>query len=311
VRWLVCLFILLIAPQAGAAEPFVLDSGIVVDGAAGTVYIMTPARQVEALNGRTGGVVWTSTQAAYPLMAHGDSLLALDPGKALVLLDRRTGRETRRCTPTGVSLKEDNLRALHHQGATYVFWSGGRVRVDMTSCGVAHLGRKEMRKLAMPDANRARDTARAGPHTLDGITVELVSKTVDTQAVLTLHRTTTNGTKSSKELGRARLSLPFHVSADGRQVLVAEQLEEQNKAGEFQFRASLWDMIRGHRLAHFVTTEYLDRYAFIGGRLVARGTPDKRVVAGKVVPRGSRVRAIDLENGREVWARPVYEPGRR
>ena len=61
-------------------ESFALSQCAVVQvGASPRLYLSGPSGEVEGVDLRTGGVLWHTASAAFPLMVRGDRLLALLP----------------------------------------------------------------------------------------------------------------------------------------------------------------------------------------------------------------------------------------
>src|SRR5712692_11643032 len=79
-------------------ESFALSQCAVVQvGASPRLYLSGPSGEVEGVDLRTGGVLWHTASAAFPLMVRGDRLLALlppvprTPGWRLGVLDVGSG----------------------------------------------------------------------------------------------------------------------------------------------------------------------------------------------------------------------------
>src|SRR5262245_43772920 len=96
------------AVAGGAADAVVLRPGAVVDPGRGVVYLMRPRGGIDALELSSGRSLWSTQDAAKPLLAAGELLIALAersrPGAAdpaspprldVVLLDARDGRPRR------------------------------------------------------------------------------------------------------------------------------------------------------------------------------------------------------------------------
>src|SRR6185295_12514080 len=112
--WLVVLAALTLgAPLAGAVE---LASGVVVDPERGTVYLAGAGGSLERLDGATGQLVWSTSEAVRPLAVHAGRVLAQARSRAgqlrLVILDGNGGgqllRETVLELPRGVEAPVDD-----------------------------------------------------------------------------------------------------------------------------------------------------------------------------------------------------------
>jgi hypothetical protein len=95
-----------------AASPFVMRPGVVVDPPAGRLYMMNPQGGIDAVEIGSGKLVWTTKDAAKPLTAYDDRVVAQaeqsrnSKGFPIDLLDTQNGRRVGSTivlpTPTGV-----------------------------------------------------------------------------------------------------------------------------------------------------------------------------------------------------------------
>src|SRR5688500_2202402 len=88
--------ILCILTAAGAVVAAEIAPGVAVDGSGSAVFLMSPARRVEARAVMTGALRWSSAEAVRPLAAAAGRLLAQAdaPGGRLdlVILDALSGQ---------------------------------------------------------------------------------------------------------------------------------------------------------------------------------------------------------------------------
>jgi hypothetical protein len=105
-------------PSAAGGPAFTLSAGVVVDPAAPVVYLARPEGEVEAFDPVSARVLWRSDDAARPLFALGDLLLAqreVGPGLPLAILDAATGDLRQRLDvplPDGLRAAIDETHAL-------------------------------------------------------------------------------------------------------------------------------------------------------------------------------------------------------
>jgi hypothetical protein len=72
--------------------------GVIVDGPRHTVFVMRDTNELEAVDVASGKTRWKTKQAEKPLWLSGTQLLA-QSATSLVILDARTGKLVRTCTP--------------------------------------------------------------------------------------------------------------------------------------------------------------------------------------------------------------------
>lgn len=119
------------AAPAPDSSPF--GAHTVVSPTRKTAYVMTETNgkaTLVALDLATGKRRWTSTTAAKPIIARGDSLVALDAGGKAMVLDARTGRKAKPCSAIAVSapfvdsLGTNQSATGHDDGTTlYMTWT--------------------------------------------------------------------------------------------------------------------------------------------------------------------------------------------
>ncbi len=122
-----------VAAAAPSVDSSSYGAHTVVSPARKTAYVMTQTKgtpTLVAIDLTTGKPRWTSTTAAKPIIARGNSLVALGAGGQAMVLDARTGRKAKPCSAIAVSapfvdgLGTNQAATGHDDGTTlYLMWT--------------------------------------------------------------------------------------------------------------------------------------------------------------------------------------------
>jgi hypothetical protein len=306
----------------------VAGPGVIVDRARGVVYAMAPDDAIEAIDIASGEVTWRSTDAAKPLIASGDRVLALQlPGGSsshlgVVSLAADTGAIAATCDsggPPGVTLAIDDQLGANYSsqgliagGNTYVVWS-----YNTHYAGGA---------APSPEREAASRTSGGGVLAADPATGCLSATDDDPMAQLGLRSDPDNPRRSLLGAGAGAASLEV-VTRDGASVLVVARGDSVTIEVPADAGHSLYPAISGD-LRHVLAVEHrpdtgsqpVYRWTLIdldaGSRVAQFDLPHSAgpfVVAGErlVMSYGGRVQAVDIAAGADAWHRPLRQTGYR
>jgi hypothetical protein len=325
----------------GAVRAAEIAPGVAVDGRGSAVFLMSPARRVEARDVVTGALRWSSAEAVRPLAAAAGRLLAqadAPEGRLdLVILDALSGRRVASQSmtlPDAVSAPIDEVLGTRFE--LRVLPSGPQVRLEWT------WERRPVRGALLVDEEE--DVLRAA----GAVVVDLPAGRFTTAAArppaegpaplppslaaeadagafrqrpqrvgarLVATQGTPDGRLLLKRWTEAGVPLPDaplpsgvtlqRGSVDGRHVLVSQPV-----AGASADRAHAWtvlDLDTGFPVASLATSTAAAPFAVVGGRvLVVQEAMGHRAAAGwQEQPR--RIEAFDAATGAPAWAQPVRD----
>ena len=298
-------------------EYVTLTQGVIArTGERPTIYMMSQTHGIDAVDARTGKLLWHSEAAQVPILVRGARLLAFTAdnlrGSLPVVVDATNGKKQGELAPAfqGFSIGEGmgtHGEALGRSTGDrdYVRWAqrswhagGAAFPADRMPPGsnqrTDYLVDWNARMLTPThDPIDAAITARKyttteldfGPFDAGGV---LASITTDAGRDV-LHRTRGSDKLPDIELV-AKHSIYFHVivAADGRHVAVAEQLQ-----GRIFYRTTVWDIARGDKVGGFERENIPVAFVVLGNRLLYYW-PDA-------------VHTIDLASGQAVYSRPTRD----
>ena len=295
------LLILLAASAFAAPAGVGLRDGVVVDTARSVAYVMHPQGGIEALNLRTGNVLWHSREAERPLTVAGNRLVAqaLTSGGELriVALDVRGGALAAKAgyrMPEGIQagVAETLEQAFHLTAMTS---EDGSVVLTWEVEELSGLPVRREQRLGSPEQMEAASRAsRQGTAVFDPSTGSL-SKTAARQMV----RPAVARSLSAPSSTEARFS-----SADGRHVLASRLVDG---AAALPYEWTISDAKSGAVLGSLRSEASMSPFAVVGGQLIHLSQPTLRMEGEKLAERPLRLRSVDLATGREAWHREIFD----
>jgi len=303
-----------LAPSSTA--PVALRDGVIVDAARGVAYVMNRGGGVDALRTSDGSTIWSSPEAARPLLVRGDLLVAQAEAKAagelpVLTLDRASGRTLSRAAvalPASLfaSVKDGprssfRVSASALDGGVLVRWEARR----------AGKGNELQGYVPSPDEGRAPETAAAPLHAraagelLQGSavldpragTVRLQAKTAVAAAPMAVAVLRTFS-------GLREVSGRKFLSADGRHVLVSEAVEPRQV-----FERYRWSIYTrgGDLVGELASHRSAAPFVVAGSRLLFESRPYGVRSGDEMVERPLQLRAFDLASGGEAWAQTLRQ----
>jgi hypothetical protein len=301
-----------IAPDA--PDVVALRDGVLVDRARGVTYLMNPEGRIDALRIADGALLWSSPDAAKPLLVIGDLLVAqAEPASAgelsAVTLDRGAGTLVARASvalPAGVwASVTDGPRTSFRVAAAP---SGSRVALTWESRRTGANGDFQGYVPApsegqAPDAGPATLAARLSVARVGGSALldprSGVVSTVEKAAVAPL---------SAPGLGTfdglAKVAGRKFLSADGRHVLASRLLDARQVVD--RYRWSIYTR-RGELLGETSADRSAAPFLVVGSRAVFEARPYAVREGGKTVGAPLRIRSVDLPTGLESWSQPLRQ----
>lgn len=302
-----------LAPDSATAVA--LRDGVIVDAARGVAYVMNREGRVDALRTADGAVVWSSPDAAKPLLVVGGALVAqAEPTAAgelpLVTLDRASGRLLTRAAvelPAGVWARlADGPR---HSFRTAAAERAGEVVVSWEAT-VREGGPELQGYVPAPEEGRAPGAApaqlqeRSREERLRGSAVlDPGSGAVRAAAKAHLAAPTPGAVLRTYD-GLAQVPGRKFLSADGRHVLVSRRT---GSADPFErYRWSIYT--RGGALVGELTSHRSAApFVVAGSRVLFEGLLSGTRVGEEMVIRPLRLQAVELASGAEAWAQPIRQ----
>ncbi|NOT01687.1 MAG: PQQ-binding-like beta-propeller repeat protein [Phycisphaerales bacterium] len=298
-----------------ADESFALRPGVVVEPQTKHIYLMTPARAVEALDAETGATLWTVSVAAQPLTV-GDGLLVCQwepdaPDDALDLIVLNTRENGKRESTAKVDLPAGVRAGIEHD-------LGGQFLVYAAADRTDSFVNWEFRRVAvrgMPTDDELPDEALP-----DGAPRPVENKQDTRGAVKIELRTGKAAAVNPEEVPQdRRASAPENLtgsegaptdptqrlSIDGAHTLRSKRIAKDDTWDKYEW--TIVETATGAKTGQ--TTSHLSQAAFmvIGGRLVFETGPFTRRTDAGLVEEPLTLRAVDLSTGKQVWSRPVRD----
>lgn len=299
-------------------EPVELRPGVVVDAARRVAYVMNPKGGVDALRLERGAVMWHSDQAARPVTAAGDLVVAQAevprPGNELQLrmLDARTGRSRRaaahilpqgtRATVVGNVAGAFSLQAIASGMEATLAWEF----VDRPLQGV----RPGALDVGVPPAERAAAQAQAAPDadlsTRTGVfRLDLGSgKSADAPAGETVAFAARRADVPTDARVSALAGQQF-ASADGRHVLTSERISDDSVWDKYQW--TVFETATGRRLGSLLDYRSHAPFIVVGTSIIYETGPFERRTEKGVISEPLRLRSVNLTTATLQWAREIRD----
>ena len=288
------------------ASPFELTAGVVIDPVAHLACVMSEKGGIDAVDLQSGERRWHSKDGDKPIALADHLLLAMEASSSkgqvlgLVVLDiHADGRSVRTQTvelPASVVTGVDDLR-------TSEFMIGGKAAgrdVAVSWAFASHLRRARGRLPPGEEGFAADPPVARGAFRIDLATGATSDATSGADLVPFL---------SSRPLS-ATEQLPIDkgvqfVSADGSHVLSAARVSRA--ATEDRYVWTLSDRASGRELGRMRTRWSSGPFFMSSNDVIFLTHRIGRWVEGKVVEEGVRVRAVDLDSGKERWVWPIRD----
>jgi hypothetical protein len=279
------------APLVGA---FLLRPGVVVDPGSGVLYAMRPGGGLDAIEIASGHTRWHTSEAAMPLAASGDLIVALaDHGASasfldVVLLSARDGRKqgaARVALPSGVWSSIDDgpgqslsVTAEVEGSGVVVVWTARQTPTTGVAPGEAELPMRTTRGAARIDPA----SARVEPLPADGLLV---------------------GGPGEAQL--PKVAGAQSLSVDGRHMLASERIADDSVWEKYRW--TIYALPGAKRLGELHSPFPQAPFFVTGTLLVFESRPFERRIDGTLVQRPLALRAVDLAAGAEVWTAPLRD----
>lgn len=295
------------APRPGgsaATAAGLLRDGVVLDPERGALYAMAPGGGIVAIRTVDGAVLWESREGARPLTLAGPVLVVEDEGAPratslrLTLLDvaargRLLGRiEAPLAAPTR-TLVDDGLGA------------GFRMQATAGPTGAVALWQAARREVpgALP-AGAEGPAALAVEASVGGFALDLPGRTATPIEVAAFPEP--RYLREVPEAARLPGSGPQYLSADGRTVAASERVARDPEWN--RYRWSVREAATGRVVGTFDHFTAIAPFVVDASTLVLETRPfQRRTPAGSYLRQPLSLRGIDLETGREIWARPIRD----
>lgn len=298
-----------------STEPVPLRDGVIIDAARGVAYVMDREGRVAALRTADGAVLWSSPDAAKPLLAVGDVLLAqAEPTAAgelpLVTLDRGSGRLLARAAvelPAGVWAQlADGPRhsfraaAVARAGEVVVSWEATRREAGPELQGYVPAPEEGL----APGAGPAQLRERSREERLRGSAV-LDPGSGAVRAAPKAHAAAPAAGAALRTFdGLAEVPGRKFLSADGLHVLVSRRAETDDPFERYRWSiytrgGALVGELSSHRSAA--------PFVVAGSRVLYEGLLSGVRVGEEMVIRPLRLQAVELASGAEAWAQPIRQ----
>lgn len=333
------------APAAPSAE---LVPGIVVDPAAGALYLAVPGGGIEALDAATGRPLWSSEEAARPLLAVGGRLLAQresGTGLPLALLNAAGGGLLRRFDaplPVGVRASVDQSLQADFRLAARASGDGAILEWEYLERDPSGTSPPDGRAFARRDLGSLRldlESGQAAPPGEDEAAageplpepVELLVAAGELRppwragAVLAaaqqLWEPAAGRLVLRRWLATTGEALPEVTLLEGRAVAVLPSADKRHllvvttrageAAGPEPYLWSLHLLATGEAVLERPAARSATPFVLLAGRLIFVEPPSGRRVEGRWEERPRRLRALEAASGVELWQRPVRDPAFR
>lgn len=302
-----------LAPDSAATVA--LRDGVIVDAARGVAYLMNREGRVDALRTADGAVLWSSPDAAKPLLVVGGVLVAQgEPTAAgellLVTLDLASGRLLARAAvelPDGVWAQlADGPRlsfraaAAERAGEVVVSWEATVRESGPELQGYVPAPEEGLAPGARPAQlqERSREERLHGSAVLDpgSGTVRAAPKSAAAAPAA--------GAVLRTYDGLAEVPGRKFLSADGHHVLVSRRTGSTDP-----FERYRWSIYtRGGALVGELTSHRSAApFVVAGSRLLFEALVSGMRVGKEMVIRPLRLQAVELASGAEAWAQPILQ----
>jgi hypothetical protein len=354
-RWLAFLFLFLSVFAAAAPVPasageqvvpegtFELLPGVVLDRSHPAIYLMRPDQGIDAVDPASGALLWSSREAAKPLLVYGDLLVAqTEPDRAdnlgIAFLSRSDGTVRLAMDvplPEGVTGSVANglgtqfdVWAVVRQGRISIGWESvkrwvkpipprqrdaletrlkGGVLIDLLAKTTTRIAAPP--RPVLPRPRLAMDDAPTGEGVrTDGVfaTTHMVRNAGSQRLVLQRWSTGTGALLEEVTLfaGDYHLRLP---SADGQHLMVSR---EATRSGPDGYTLLIFSLASGKLLGKIESQRSHAFFYVLGSTLFYESLPFfHRAVDGddEIVFESRKLCAVDLANDAVLWERPVRD----
>ncbi len=294
------------APENSAA----LLEGVVISPRQGVAYVMRSGG-IDAVNIATGKLRWRSDKAAKPLAVVGDRLIAQGRGgKALdvISLDAKSGAARDSVSiplPKGVTASVVDTPAGSFRVRTDSTASELVVSWEATGVGVGAQG-----YVATAEDGQAPD---GGAQVMTG---EAVLSLTSSSLAIKAEPSVSRAQSASMVRGSSmeELSSPAVrgiegrqvLSADGRHVLVTEQIEGAGSS-LYRHRWTMYERASGARLGSVQSLVSATPFVVVGTTLYHTVPAHSIRKDGKFVEHPTSLRAVNLKTGEKAWEMSVLE----
>ncbi len=294
-----------------------LSDGILVEPAAGRVYIMSPEQAVEALEITDGRTVWRSKAAAKPLaLSEGFLISQIEPtftddALHLSIIDAQHGLPIRAVAQElpGVDVRIDDgissrftARAVSVDDAAFITWRSDAV----PRSGMPSVVEKKISTLPQSTTNAVPQRRTEGTLRLEVPTGRIgeVAKSAAPPNLQAMPDTAL----SAASLGESTDPMQ-RLSADGRHLMKSRLIGNAEQWEKYQWL--IFDVASGDEVGKHQSPWSQVPFIVVGNQLVYQSTPFRRRVGSEMVVAGPEVHVIDLRSHNEIWARPVRDTAYR
>lgn len=330
-----------------SASSFEFRPGIIVDPRRSTIYLMNSERGIDAVDLTSGKMHWRTDRAAKPLLHYEERLLAqTEPGVGQQFL-RIALLSTRNITadplfidiplPAGVLATIDDGMESSFSAAVRVYeaalvlsWqysynpitgpppdpdlqaldrkTTGSVRIDIHTGKISPIGEVTvLPELELPSAVVRLQEAQALPGRVwrvNDILVAIERSTHQGKQRVSLKRWDAKTGQALTDVTLFRSGLNFRsVSTDQRHLLASRR----NAANSSIWEWAIFSLETGRKVAELKHDEPGARFFLSGSRLIHETNVIYRQIKGQVVVEPTKLRAINLETGTEVWSHAIRD----
>lgn len=290
-----------------------LGDGVVVDSARGVAYLSNRAGQMEAVELGRGKVLWSAGSPAKPLAADADRVIAqieseTAGGLEIASFEAKSGK------PGGMKTRVDlpaNVKAGLRDTPGKSFRTAAQLSEDglVVSWVATGASRDDRARGYLPSVEEGGDPVAAagtverlaGSVRVDldsGIAIEAQGPVAGSTQIETLPATAVPGASGN-----------LFASADGRHVLASER-----QIGDDPFQSYRWTIYAresGEKLGEISSISSAAPFLVTGDHLVFVSQRSIRPQGKKLIDEPMQLRAFDLAQGRQAWAREVSDPSFR
>jgi len=294
---------------------FKLRDGVVVQRDQHMIYLMNAKGGIDAVELREGGSVWSTKTGARPLTLNKNVLIAQTeraeddrPGIGLTVLDTLSGRKlvdgfiktpaSVHGSVSGSLAGRLDLQALVEGGRALVSWAFHARK--LRGAKREFRGRKRFHELR--DVKRARPTT--GVASLD-LETGGVSKLTEEEASfasvpLFLQKSLDAPEQRIPDVPGIQL-----LSADERHVMTSQRID--NDSVWEKYLITIFSLETRKPIAKFRSHNSLSPFFVDGPTIVLETGPYERKIGTHIEREPLKIRALDLESGKELWSREIRD----
>ena len=302
----------LLAQEPPISGAFQLRPGVIVQPDRRMLFLMNPNGGVDAVETEGGTIRWNNKKAAKPLVLKDNILIAQaepEPGaKALKIIGLDTARRGQQTVagtmdlPAGVSAPIDE--SLNSACTVSAKVSEQGVVVSWLS------SEKTMRGMPVDDEQgdeAARIRAAAAVSTKQGtFRIDLQSGT--TTPVNLDPEPPTRGVRimeMAAERSLAGVPTPQFLSADAKHVLVSKRIGNDSVWNKYSL--TIYDRSNGNRIGEFKCHLSVVSFFVSDAQVVYETGPYVRRTEAGLANEPLKIRAVDLQTGKQRWSTPVRD----